>query len=250
MKFCVHCQNSSRSRSEFCSDLDPGWYVTLRTMVTSTRGDPPNISNSLRKYLHKHPEIIFRINKYSAKTSGSKGGMTQDNSSISGFVSVSEWMSTPFVPILTIELIHDISDGFCLLWYSEYTHTKYCNIFCVLRIIWSPYVFTIKNQLRKHCEKTWRKSDIDWRMKYSMTSYQRQSKANHWVSSLMFVVWMQKLFVKKTSFEGDFKRQRVSNKNWNGSHLFLKWMFESSDGKCLTSSTDKDPPLDDEYWIL
>lgn len=45
-------------------------------------------------------------------------------------------------------------------------------------------------------KKHLRKSDIDRRMKYSMTSYQRQSKANHWVLSLMFDVWMQKLFVK------------------------------------------------------
>ena len=85
------------------------------------------------------------------------------------------------MPILTIELIHDISAGFCLLWYSE-TPTPNTATFFVMYSKQLRLSFGFHDQ--KSINETWqkkhlRKSDIDRGMKYSMTSYLRQSKANH-----------------------------------------------------------------------
>ena len=181
-------------------------------MVTSTSGALKNISNSLRKYLHKHPEIIFRMEQ------GFHDSWLLSLSSVS-CLSVSRSL-TPLCANFDNRINPRYLCWFLFALVFRNTHTKYWNIFCVFKTTSSLYVFRIENQLNKHCEKHLRKSDIDRRMKYSMTSYQRQSKANHWVLSLMFDVWMQKLFVKNKFWKWFYATESVK---WK-----LKYLSKSS----------------------
>ena len=146
MKFPGHCQNSSRSRSRF-------WLIrhTPHTMVTSTSGALKNISNSLRKYLHKHPKIIFRINM-------EQGFHDSWLLSLSWVSCLSESRSlTPLCANFDNRINPRYLCWFLFALVFRNTHTKYWNIFCVFKTTSSLYVFRIENQLNKHCEKTFEK---------------------------------------------------------------------------------------------
>ena len=193
-------------------------------MVTNTSGALKNISNSLRKYLHKHREIIFRKDIRSKNFSW----LMINSRSMVSCLSVSGGL-TPLCANFDNRINPRYLSWFLFTLVFRNTHTKYCNIFCdVFKTTFvSPLVFTIKNQLTKHGKKKHlRKSDIDRGMKYSMTSYLRQSKANHWVLSLMFDVWMQKLFVKNKFWMWFYATESVKRT--------LKYLSKSSSrNQCL-----------------
>ena len=132
-------------------------------MVTSTSGALKNISNSLRKYLHKHPKIIFRINM-------EQGFHDSWLLSLSRVSCLSESRSlTPLCANFDNRINPRYLCWFLFALVFRNTHTKYWNIFCVFKTTSSLYVFRIENQLNKHCEKNiWEKVTLigEWNIQW------------------------------------------------------------------------------------
>ena len=135
-------------------------------MVTNTSGALKNISNSLRKYLHKHREIIFRIDIRSKNFSW----LMINSQSMVSCLSVSRSL-TPLCANFDNRINPRYLSWFLFTLVFRNTHTKYCNIFCAVfkTTFVSPLVFTIKNQLTKHGKKNiWEKVTLigEWNIQW------------------------------------------------------------------------------------